>query len=463
MKRKVFSQALPVLAFLIFSGIAAGCREKMPADKKIKQAGNEEMAGLVKNEFVYAWNAYMKYARGYDALKPLSKKGKNWYRKSLLMTPVDAFDTMVLMGLTKEADEAKELIFNDLDFDVDMDVQVFEVTIRLLGGLLSAYQWDGDPRFLELARDLGDRLLPAFRSRTGMPYRMVNLKTGAVSQAVSNPAEVGTLLLEFGTLSKLTGDDKYYRKAKKAMCALSARRSPLGLLGSAIDVETGEWKDKTSHIGGGIDSYLEYTLKGWLLFEDPVLEEMWKTVLPPVDRYVADTTCKGLWYGRVDMLTGKRISTHYGALEAFYPAVLVLGGDTARAVKLQHSNFVMWNMAGIEPEQIDYKEMKILSPSYYLRPENIESAYYLYHFTGDTTYLNMGKTYFRSLKTYCRTDAGYTYLKDVRDKTQGDDMESFFLAETLKYLYLLFAPQDLIDFLHVIFNTEAHPLKKIEG
>ena len=247
------------------------------------------------------------------------------------------------------------------------------------------------------------------------------------------------------------------------MCALRARRSSLGLVGSAMDVETGEWKDKTSHIGGGIDSYLEYTLKGWLLFDDPLLKKMWKTGINAVNRYVADTTCKGLWYGRVDMITGKRISTHYGALEAFYPAVLALGGDTTRAVKLQHSNFVMWNMAGIEPEQMDYKEMKIISPPYYLRPENIESAYYLYHITGDTTYLMMGKTYFRSLKKYCRTEAGYTYLKDVRDKTRGDDMESFFLAETLKYLYLLFAPQDLIDFQHVIFNTEAHPLKKVEG
>jgi mannosidase alpha-like ER degradation enhancer 2 len=106
--------------------------------------------------------------------------------------------------------------------------------------------------------------------------------------------------------------------------------------------------------------------------------------------------------------------------------------------------------------------MKVMVPGYALRPEIIESAFYLHHFTNDPRYLEMGRTFFDSLVKYCRTDAGYAQLSDVRRKTKEDDMESFFLAETLKYLYLLFAPANTVDLSKVVFNTEAHPLRKIE-
>ena len=151
-----------------------------------------EYAEKVKQEFLHSWNAYKKYAWGKDQLKPLSKTFRNWYDESLLMTPVDAFDTMILMGLKEEAKETKELIFKNLSFDKNFFVQNFEITIRLLGGLISAYQLDGDKRFLNLAEDLGNRLLPAFKSKTGMPYVNVNLKTGEVKNPVNNPAEIGT-------------------------------------------------------------------------------------------------------------------------------------------------------------------------------------------------------------------------------------------------------------------------------
>ncbi len=151
-----------------------------------------EYAEKVKQEFLHSWNAYKKYAWGKDQLKPLSKTFRNWYDESLLMTPVDAFDTMILMGLKEEAKETKELIFKNLSFDKNFFVQNFEITIRLLGGLISAYQLDSDKRFLNLAEDLGNRLLPAFKSKTGMPYVNVNLQNGELKTAVNNPAEIGT-------------------------------------------------------------------------------------------------------------------------------------------------------------------------------------------------------------------------------------------------------------------------------
>src|SRR5690348_7109377 len=215
----------------------------------------EATAARVKAEFLHGWTNYARYAWGHDELKPLSKTPRDWYGQSLLMTPVDALDTLVIMGLKDEADKDRALIDAKLDFDKDIYVKNFEITIRLLGGLLSSYELTGDKRLLALAKDLGTRLLPAFDSPTGLPYRFVNLKTGKVKGAVSNPAETGTLILEFGTLSKLTGDPRFMEKAKRALVETYQRRSAINLVGDDINVETGHWTSTDSHISGGIDSY----------------------------------------------------------------------------------------------------------------------------------------------------------------------------------------------------------------
>ncbi len=419
-----------------------------------------ELASRVRTELLYAWKAYEQYAWGHDELKPSSKTPHDWYGESLEMTPVDTLDTLLLMGFKDEAEKAKTLIVDKLSFDKDVPVKNFEVTIRLLGGLLSGYQMTGDPRLLHLAEDLGKRLLPVFDSPTGMPYMYVNLKTGKTSGARSNPAEIGTLLLEFGTLSKLTKNPIFYDKAKNALVQLYKRRSKIGLVGEEIDVETGQWISNASHVGGGIDSYYEYLLKCSRLFGDKDCETMWKESVRALNKHLADDTPTGFWYGQVDRITGKRTATEFGALHAFLPAVLALGGDLARAKRLQASAYKMWNLHGIEPEVLDYRTMKVTYPGYPLRPEIIESAYYLHRFTKDPRYLEMGRTFFEALVTHCRTDAGYTVLKDVTTKEKGDLMPSYFLAETLKYLYLLFAPDDTLDFKKVIFNTEAHPLRR---
>src|SRR5207237_7030414 len=94
------------------------------------------------------------------------------------MTPVDALDTMILMRLKDEAKATREYIATHLSFDKDIEVQNFEITIRLLGGLLSSYEMTGDKRLLMLAEDLGNRLLPVFESPTGLPYRYVILIMG---------------------------------------------------------------------------------------------------------------------------------------------------------------------------------------------------------------------------------------------------------------------------------------------
>jgi mannosidase alpha-like ER degradation enhancer 2 len=160
------------------------------------------------------------------------------------------------------------------------------------------------------------------------------------------------------------------------------------------------------------------------------------------------------------MNTGTRTHTWFGALDAFFPAVLVLAGDTRRAALLQEACFTMWNKYGIEPEDFDYVKMDAARPRYFLNPEIMESAYYLYRATGNDRYLVMGKTFLEDLKRYCRVPGGFAELKSVVTMEKSDHMDSYFLAETLKYLYLLFAPPETLDFSTTTFNTEAHPLRR---
>ena len=457
------------LALLILFCVPVGCGDSAPGDRDRDAAAtapgpppldSAALAARVREEFVHAWNGYKTYAWGKDDLLPVSRTGRNWHDHTLYMTPVDALDTMMLMGLDEEAATTREFLAGNLSFDLDIEVKNFEITIRILGGLLSAYQMSQDRRLLALAEDLGDRLLPVFESPTGMPYMYVNLKTGKVREPRSNPAEIGTLILEFGTLSRLTGRSVFFDKAKRALIALYERRAPTDLVGEGIDVETGAWVNTESHVGGGIDSYYEYLLKCERLFGDPECGAMWRRSIAAVNRHLAaEDPQGGLWYGVAEMATGRTISATYGALHAFLPGVLALGGDLDRARRLQDSGFRMWTLHGIEPEVIDFRKMEVVSPGYQLRPELAESTYYLHRLTGDPRYLEMGRVILNDLVTHCRVDAGYTILENVVTKQKGDYQHSFFLAETLKYLYLLFAP-DTLDFEGVVFNTEAHPLRR---
>lgn len=426
-----------------------------------RQGADAQMAERVKTEFLHAWTGYKQYAWGHDALLPISKGAHDWYGESLLMTPVDALDTLLVMGLDKESDETRELIATQLSFDRDLDVKHFEIVIRLLGGLLSSYQMTGDARLLALADDLGTRLLPAFDSPTGLPYVYVNLRTGKTHGTESNPAEAGTLLLEYGTLSRLTGKPVYYEKAKRALVETYQRRSPIGLVGERFDVTSGAWTRTETHIGARIDSYYEYLWKCWRLFGDRDCLAMWNDSIAAANRYLPEEVDGMLWYGHVDMATGARVSSEYGALDAFMPGVLAYSGDLDRAKRLQASSFAMWQVHGIEPETYDYRKRVVTEAAYPLRPEIVESTWYLYRLTADPAYRDMGRVLFDDFVKYTRTDAGFASLKSVVTKEKADDMESFVLAETFKYFYLLYAAPATLDPERVVLNTEAHPLRPV--
>ncbi|HZC38284.1 MAG TPA: glycoside hydrolase family 47 protein, partial [Sphingomicrobium sp.] len=197
----------------------------------------------VREQMRWAWDHYRDRAWGKDQIKPLSGGFESFPLKDhhLGLSLIEALDTLWVMELDTEFREGVEWIKANLDFDVDGEVSVFETSIRLVGGLLSAYHACGDPVLLAKARDLADRLLSSFAaSPIGFPHRYINLRTGALRGQVTNPAETGTFLPEFGFLSRATGDDRYRAAAKRAQVAMFERRSRIGLLADSIDCMTGE-------------------------------------------------------------------------------------------------------------------------------------------------------------------------------------------------------------------------------
>ena len=296
----------------------------------------------------------------------------------------------------------------------------FEIVIRLLGGLLSGYQLTGDERLLKLAEDLGTRLLPAFDSPTGLPYVNVNLRTGKASGNDSNPAETGTLLLEFGTLSKLTGNPVYYDKAKRALVETYKRRSKLGLVGERSMSRPASGRDTSSHVGARIDSYYEYLWKCWRLFGDEECLAMWKPSIAAANRYYAEEVDGALWYGQVDMHTGKRTGSEYGALDAFYPGLLaLLAAMSSARVGCRRRRSRCGTCTASSRRPTTTASARSPTRGYPLRPEIVESAWYLYRLTGDPQYRAMGKKLFEDFVRHCRTDAGYAALKDVTHQAAG--------------------------------------------
>lgn len=444
--------AFPLALFSLFILVSCGPPE-------VKHS-HHSMAIRVRHDTKRSWDTYRTYAWGKDVLLPLSQSGKNWYDKTLNISSIDAFSTLVVTGLTADADLVAQYVADSVRFDKNFTAKVFEVNIRVLGGLLSMYQLSGNPKILEKAVDLGNRLMPAFQSETGLPYFRVNLETGLAEGKRVNVAEAGTYLLEMGMLSYFTGDPAFYQAAKRSSRAIFDRRSEIGLVGEVIDIESGEWINPTSHICAGIDSYYEYLYKGWLLFGDPELKEMWDTSIKAILKYLPEEVDGRTWYGRVNMYTGERTSSVVSLWDAFMPALLAISGHLTEAADLQETWDWLWNKNGLEPMIYDYRADSILNPAYDLNPEIIESAWYLWELTGEERYLEMIRGYYADLMEYCSTDLAFTAIQDVQTKEQRDYMTTYFLAETLKYLYLAFADQDMYNLETVVFSTKAHPYLK---
>jgi mannosidase alpha-like ER degradation enhancer 1 len=248
---------------------------------------------------------------------------------------------------------------------VNSKVQVFEVTIRVLGGLLSAHIYASDSALLEgyklshydgelldLAVDLADRLLPAFNSPTGIPYPRINLKMGLL-RGETCTAGAGSLLLEFGTLSRLTGDPKYEELAKRAFYEVFQRRSMhTGLVGNTIDAETGLWTNTITGIGAGIDSFMEYAVKSYVLFDDGAYWDVWHTLYGSVTTHLQDHN--KFIYKNINFVSTALATTWIDSLAAYFPGLQVLAGDIDSAIKGHLQYWGIWSTFGMLPERYNY-------------------------------------------------------------------------------------------------------------
>jgi hypothetical protein len=240
--------------------------------------------------------------------------------------------------------------------------------------------------------------------------------------------------------------------------AVFSRKSAIGLVGEQIDITTGNWVKKESHISGMIDSYYEYLFKSWKLFGDKDFKRAWDVHQAAIKKYLVRKTSHGSFIAHVDMDSGKETGTTYGALDAFYAGLVAYAGDVTTAKEIQEANYYMWTHFNMEPEEFNFRTDSVTSAYYVLRPENLESCFYLYRFTKNDKYLWMGKRMVDDILNHCRTEAGFAALKDVRTYEQINSMESFLFGETFKYAYLLFAPPSTLDLAKVVLTTEAHPL-----
>ncbi|KAL7688669.1 putative glycoside hydrolase family 47, PA domain, six-hairpin glycosidase-like superfamily [Plasmopara halstedii] len=427
-----------------------------------------------RDMFYHGYRNYMEHAYPWDELKPLSCSGRRWDRRErgdlddvlggFSLTLIDSLDMLAVLGDRDEFKRAVHLVITTVSFDRNVTVSVFESTIRVIGGLLSAHMLASSEYFgmmddhdyhgelLDLAVDLGQRILPAFETPTGLPVHRVNLQRGVLlsdrAANVTCPAAAGSLLVEMAYLSRLSGDQRFERRAKEAVVAIWERRSELNLLGSAIDVGSGEWLYAYGGIGAGLDSFFEYLLKYYLISNDLQWFTMFNASYHAVETHVKHDQV----YLEVNMNHGKNhISTRrVSALQAFWPGLQVLFGDVSGAIRSHEEMFSLWDEYGAMPELFELAPHGKSRPGYRgtvihwartspLRPELIESTYHLYQATKDHKYLKMGRQILQDIRRVSKVPCGYAGVGNIHTLDVEDRMDSYFLSETAKYLYLLFS------------------------
>ncbi|XP_034154882.2 mannosidase, alpha, class 1B, member 1b [Pangasianodon hypophthalmus] len=440
----------------------------------------------VREAFRHAWKGYKDFAWGHDELKPISKSYTEWF--GLGLTLIDALDTMWILELKKEFEEARQWVATQLSFEKNVDVNLFESTIRILGGLLSTYHLTGDALFLDKAKDIGSRLMPAFSTPSKIPYSDVNIGSGVAHPprwtSDSTVAEVTTTQLEFRELSRLTGDPKYQdavMEVMKQVHKLEGKHD--GLVPMFINTNNGQFTHLGVYtLGARADSYYEYLLKQWIQggkIETELLEDYMQAVEGIKKNLLKKSSPLGLTF--VGELSHGRFSPKMDHLVCFLPGTLALGAHHGLPVEhmelagqLMETCYQMYTQmeTGLSPEIVHFNmeagstqdvDVKPADRHNLLRPETVESLFYLYRFTKDKKYQTWGWEIFQNFNKYTRVETGgYTSINNVRDPkspSPRDKMESFFLGETLKYFYLLFSDNlDLINLDTYIFNTEAHPL-----
>ncbi|RDX86724.1 Mannosyl-oligosaccharide 1,2-alpha-mannosidase MNS1, partial [Mucuna pruriens] len=404
---------------------------------------NIQRRDKVKDAMLHAWTSYEKFAWGKDELKPQSMNGVDSFG-GLGATLVDSLDTLFIMGLDTQFARAREI----------------------LGGLLSAYDLSGDKVFLEKAKDLADKLLPAWNTPSGIPYNRINLAYGNINNPTwargnSILADSGSEQLEFIALSQRTKDPKYQQKAEKVIKELYRTFPDDGLLPIYLNPLTGTKSSGTVTFGAMGDSFYEYLLKAWIQGNKTEVVTFYRKSTPSSFVYISEKL-------------GSAVFDKMDELACFVPGMLALGsssygrGEADKFISLAEElawtcyNFYQSTPTKLAGENYYFRngeDMSVGTSWNIQRPETIESLFYLWRFTGNKTYQEWAWNIFLAFENNSRVETGYVGLKDVNTGAKDNMMQSYFLSETLKYLYLLFSPPSVISLNEWVFNTEAHPLR----
>jgi mannosyl-oligosaccharide alpha-1,2-mannosidase len=447
-----------------FLASAAAAAATPPATVTLKYRSASTVADEVRAEYLHAWNGYKQFAWGYDEVQPLSGKPKNFFvpGHSFGLSIIEAMDTLYVMEADDELALCVKWLESNLNFDVDASIQMFEAVIRMVAGLMTGYYATGERFMLDGARDLADRLLVCFtKSPSGAPYRFANLKTGAVSDPKSNLAEIGSNVLEFGDLSRLTGDPKYLNASMKAFETAVGKRSPLDLLGTAFDVEKGEFIG-TDDVAPDepADSFYEYLWGGWQMLGIVQCRDWYRMLTDAILKYKVTRVGGNLWFKTVDYTTGIPTGDASSSeLAAFYAELVAKGGDRAVGEAFYDSWTRALDKYELIPEVIFYPDLSIIDGRYWLRPEYPNSSFDLWFLTHGQKYRDTAYRYFTALRKYCRTPNGYTVLTNVQPMTQGDYFPAYSFSENFKYLYLMFADSPRFDGSNYYLNTEGKVLR----
>jgi len=469
--------------------------QKPNLDSPLIQMGEDpdpttrDRRNFVKKMMKHAWTNYVQYAWGKNELRPISQRGHTasvFGSSSMGATIVDSLDTLYIMGMEEEFQHAREWLKTNLDMSKMMgDVSVFETNIRYVGGLLTAFAFTGDTLFKDKATHIVDKMLPAFNTPTGIPYALVNMQSGNAknfgwaSGGSSILSEFGTLHLEFAYLSDITGNPVYREKVEKVRNFVANLERPGNkLYPNYLHPKTGKWGQQHVSVGALGDSFYEYLLKEWLRSgkRDLQAKNMFDEAAKDIEEHLVQTSVSGLTY---------IAEMKYGRLEHKMDHLACFAGGMygLAAKNEQDDNSKRWMSIAegitntchesydrsdtkLGPEafrftdSIEARALKQNERYYILRPETFESYFLMWRLTKDPKYREWGWEAVQALENSCRVNGGYTGIKNVYEVggQQDDVQQSFFLAEALKYLYLLFSDDDLIDLDQWVFNTEAHPL-----
>ncbi|KAG8228037.1 hypothetical protein J437_LFUL007207 [Ladona fulva] len=433
----------------------------------------------------HAWDNYVRYAWGKNELRPLSRRGHSasiFGSASLGATIVDGLDTLYIMGMEEEYNQGREWIANNLDLNnMNSDLSVFETNIRFVGGLLSCYALTGDVMFREKAEHVAEKLLPAFKTPTGIPYALVNVRTGYLYLLFSddslisldewvfnteahplpikgvNPlfrefasknygwasggssilSEFGTLHLEFTYLSDVTGNPIYRQKVDHIRQILRGMEKPRGLYPNYLNPKTGKWGQNHMSIGALGDSFYEYLLKAWLQSgrEDQEAREMYDEAIAKIVLHMLQVSRQSKLMYFSDMKFD-RLDHKMDHLACFSDRYM----DIAKGITNTCHESYARSATKLGPESfrfteaLEAKAMKTNEKYYILRPEVIESYFVMWRLTKDQKYRDWGWEAVEALEKHCRVSGGYSGIKNVymEDPQKDDVQQSFFLAETLK-------------------------------